>query len=760
MRSRLLNRLVSKLIMAVSIPLLLWTCTWFYFNIKYQKEKIFQNIVAGADRLGNTILLGTHFAMMLNSRDDITQIIKNISKQPEIENIRIYNKEGHIKFSNTDEEIDHRTNIKDEACIVCHRDEPPRVLLGLEERIRIFSSPEGHRLLGVISPIYNDPGCSTGCHVHAAEKKILGALDLVVSLKDADEQVLTYEEGALGLAAISFLLASATILVFVLRFVNRPLRLLMEGTKLIGMGNYNAQIHLHQADEMRELAEAINEMGRAISQKQTALNRKMQEFQELFDNVPCIISVQDTEYRIIRSNRLFSENFGGTPGEYCYKIYKGRDSKCENCPVEKTFLDGDSHTAVEKGFDKDGSEVHWMVMTSPVVNEKGEIVAAMEINLDITQRILLEKALEDSEKKYHDIFNNIPSCVFVLDYDTLNILDINESVTAVYGFSRAELLNRSFMTLFLSDERERYEGEIRYMEVISRVKNLRMSGDSFYVAIRVSPSEYPGQKVLLVITTDITKRLETEKQLIQAGKMATLGEMASGIAHELNQPLSVIKTATTYFMQKITRKETIPEGRLYPVLQKIDSNVDRASRIITHMRQFARKSDITTERVQVNRVLETAAEIFKEQLKLIEVELRWDLDPALPLIMADPGRLEQVIVNLLVNARHAIEARWEGGHAPKGAKYISIKSFATEKQVVVEIADSGTGIPEVIAEKIFEPFFTTKSVGKGTGLGLSISYGIIQECSGEIKLKQEYTDGACFVITFPKPAGASRGGGA
>ncbi|MHC1724470.1 MAG: PAS domain S-box protein [Syntrophobacteraceae bacterium] len=750
MRSRLLNRLVSKLIMAVSIPLLLWTCTWFYFNIKYQKEKIIQNIVAGTDRLSNTILLGTHFAMMLNSRDDITQIIKNISKQPEIENIRIFNKDGQIKFSNENKEIDHSTNIKDEACIVCHRSDPPRIVLGIAERTRIFSSPKGDRLLGIISPIYNDPGCSTGCHVHSGEKKILGALDLVVSLKDADEEILTYEEGALGLAVISFLLASATILVIVLRFVNRPLRWLVEGTRLIGMGNYDAQIHLHQADEMRELAEAINDMGKAICQKQTALNRKMEEFQDLFDNVPCIISVQDREYRVIRSNRLFSENFGGTLGEYCYKIYKGRDSKCANCPVERTFLDGNSHTAVETGFKKDGSTVHWMVMTSPVMNEKGEIVAAMEINLDITQRVLLEKALEESERKYHDIFNNIPSCAFVLDYDSLKILDINESVTTVYGYSRPELLNQPFMTLFDADKREQYESEIRYLEIISRVRNLHRSGHTFYVNMRVSPSEYPGQKVLLVIATDITKRLETEKQLIQAGKMATLGEMASGIAHELNQPLSVIKTAATFFIQKITKNQTIPEKTLFPVLQKIDNNVDRASKIITHMRQFARKSDITIEQVQLNRVLESAAEIFKQQLKLIEVELKWDLDSSLPCIMADAGRLEQVILNLLVNARHAIEARWEGEQAPKGAKFISIKSFATEARVVVEITDSGTGVPEEIAEKIFEPFFTTKKVGTGTGLGLSISYGIIQECGGDIKLKQDYTNGACFIITFPK----------
>jgi histidine kinase len=114
--------------------------------------------------------------MMLNSRDDINQIITNISKQRGIENIRIYNKQGQIKFSNRPAEVDATTNIKAEACDICHRTEPPLVELGLQERIRLFDSDQGYRLLGIISPIFNEPGCATdACHVHPEGKKVLGA---------------------------------------------------------------------------------------------------------------------------------------------------------------------------------------------------------------------------------------------------------------------------------------------------------------------------------------------------------------------------------------------------------------------------------------------------------------------------------------------------------------------------------------------------------------------------------------------------------
>ena len=137
--------LISKLILVAGAGLLLGISILSINNIRYQKNMVMSNLCFEADRFTTTIKLGAHYAMMLNSRDDIAQIIKNISKQPEIENIRIYNKDGQIKYSNHDEEVDMQTNIKAEACYVCHRTEPPLVQLDLKERTRIFEPKDGHR---------------------------------------------------------------------------------------------------------------------------------------------------------------------------------------------------------------------------------------------------------------------------------------------------------------------------------------------------------------------------------------------------------------------------------------------------------------------------------------------------------------------------------------------------------------------------------------------------------------------------------------
>jgi histidine kinase len=742
--------IVSKLTILVGFVLLITISVWAYFNIDYQQNKAMAGIFEAADGLSHTVKLGTHYAMMNNLRDDLTRIIKNVAQEKKLENIRIYNKNGEIKYSNIDSELDRMTNIKDEACYVCHRADPPLSELSLSQRTRIFTSPKGYRLLGIISPIYSEPGCSAGaCHAHAADKKVLGALDLVISLDETDKEIFLFKKWLLAFAVFVFLSTSAVIIFFVLRFVKQPIKKMIDGTHRIANGEYLNQINVDQVDEMGQLSAAIDRMSKKIAEKQAELNKQRNEYQNLFERVPCIITVQDRNYKLIRYNKEFYEKFKPKSGDYCYAAYKGRKEKCVVCPVERTFEDGRSHFSEERGFNKDGTLTHWVVQTTPIKNEKGEIVAAMEMNLDVTQTKLLEEELKKSEKKYHAIFDHIPNPVFVLDMETLEILDCNTSVEVVYGYKKDEIIRTSFLRLFRQEDQDHYAKMIKNSSLINQARHFNKEGGTLFVNIRVSPSEYPGEKVLLVLTSDITQRLETEQQLIQASKMATLGEMATGVAHELNQPLSVIKTASQFFMKKIRKKEKIEDDILFSMTEEIDAYVDRATKIINHMRQFGRKSAITLEKVQVNTVLKKALEILGQQLKVRGIEVIWDLEDDLPLIMADSDRLEQVFINLLINARDAIDERWQSQPHQKGDKKIRLKTKSGPREIAIEISDTGAGIPDPILERIFEPFFTTKKVGQGTGLGLSISYGIIKDCKGSIQAVARKDGGAGFIIKFP-----------
>jgi histidine kinase len=491
-------------------------------------------------------------------------------------------------------------------------------------------------------------------------------------------------------------------------------------------------------------------MDRLNNTKSEGLHRNQNEYQTLFEESPCYITVQDRDLKLLRYNREFETIFAPEEGDYCFKAYKGRSERCPDCPVVKTFEDGLPHMSEEQAVTKDGIKTYWLVKTSPIKNSKGEVTAVMEMSLDLTHLKFLEQEARKSEQKYQIIFNTIPNPVFVLNAENLEIIDCNESVTTVYGFSKEEIHMTSFLDLFEDKDRKSYEVSLKSANIIDRARQVRKDGKLIFVSIHISSSEFNGWKVLLVTTSDITVRLMAEQHLIQASKMATLGEMATGVAHELNQPLSVIKTASSFLRRKAVNGDQLKTEILRTMAEEIDTHVDRASKIIGHMREFGRKSEVAKEKVQVNTVLRRAVEFFKQQLKLREIEVAEDLDENLPPVLADPNRLEQVFVNLLINARDAIEQK-AGQSGRKGeTKRITLKTRAEDGAVTIQVADTGTGIPEALLDRIFEPFFTTKKVGKGTGLGLSISYGIVQDYDGTIKVESKEGEGATFIIRFPR----------
>jgi len=375
--------------------------------------------------------------------------------------------------------------------------------------------------------------------------------------------------------------------------------------------------------------------------------------------------------------------------------------------------------------------------------------------LDIAARKGLGNRPEGEERNALAGLKGMPDPMFVLEAESLRILDCNQSVKQVYGFEQPELLGKSFLDLFREEDRETYRRELARQDLHNRVVHVAKDGRRLFVAVRVSASELSGQKVLLVTTSDMTRRLENERQLIQTAKMATLGEMATGMAHELSQPLSVIKTAASFVRGKVERGEELAKDSLGALVVEIDAHVDRATRIINHLREFGRKPEMRFEPVHAGDILLRALDIFGQQLQQRGIEVVQDMEAGLPPVMADAGRLEQVFVNMLVNARDAIEEKWgaeQAGQKPGGVKRISLSARRQGLFVEVEIADTGGGIPPGLRERIFEPFFTTKEVGKGTGLGLSISYGIIKDCGGDIQVESRPGEGARFRITLPVAA--------
>jgi PAS domain S-box-containing protein len=367
-----------------------------------------------------------------------------------------------------------------------------------------------------------------------------------------------------------------------------------------------------------------------------------------------------------------------------------------------------------------------------------------------------EASLRESEEKYRFLFDNAPSPIFVLDAGDLMILDVNARAEEEYQYSREELLKMTFADLGRDKDRDQTRRLLTQLvptetTLLPVLRHIRRDGTPFIVNFQGSFSRYRNRPAVIAAVWDVTEKLEKHAMLIQAGKMATLGEMATGIAHELNQPLNVIRLGCDYVVKKTKTGQILSHEDLVNLTRELTFSVDRASRIISHLRQFGRKADDSMGPIDPNMPIRNVFTLLGSQLEARGIRWELALDYHLPQILGDENRLEQVFINLLLNARDAMLAAEKAARSKETAtaKAIKIESYLIGNRVVVTVSDTGPGVPEAIKNKVFEPFFTTKKTGEGTGLGLSISYGIIREHHGTIEIDSGKTHGATFRLTFP-----------
>jgi two-component system NtrC family sensor kinase len=240
------------------------------------------------------------------------------------------------------------------------------------------------------------------------------------------------------------------------------------------------------------------------------------------------------------------------------------------------------------------------------------------------------------------------------------------------------------------------------------------------------------------------KKAASDEMAIQSSKMAALGKMAAGIAHEINNPLAVIGEKAGWIkdllgMEDVAASENFQE--LSDAVNKIEYHVVRAKTVTHRLLGFARRMEPMSERVNINEILDESIEFLKNEARYRNIEIQSNYAPDLPLTTTDQAQLQQVFLNIINNGIDAI--------GKDGQITINTKAIKRNNELAVEISDNGPGIPKEVLQKIFDPFFTTKEVGKGTGLGLSISYSIIEKLGGRIMVASDEGQGTTFTIYLP-----------
>ena len=317
------------------------------------------------------------------------------------------------------------------------------------------------------------------------------------------------------------------------------------------------------------------------------------------------------------------------------------------------------------------------------------------------------------------------------------------------GARLAEILPPAFVERFeaVRGSRDEKAGQAHGTDNLYRFRLALPTGETRIANISIAPLLTKNFTIggRLILVDDITDRMELEAQLTQSEKLSSIGLLAAGVAHEVNTPLAVI-SSYTQMLTKQLRTNPEMEARLTPVLEKITRQTFRASEIVNGLLNFSRTSGSEFLRIDMNQLLHDSAILLEHQFKTAQIRIESELDPHLAPIQGNQGKLQQVLLNLMLNAKDAMH-----GH-PGGV--LRLRSFSTEKQVVVEIADTGCGIETEHLHRIFDPFFTTKTnpqagQHKGTGLGLAVSYGILQEHGGSIKVESAPGQGTTFRLEIP-----------
>jgi PAS domain S-box-containing protein len=328
-----------------------------------------------------------------------------------------------------------------------------------------------------------------------------------------------------------------------------------------------------------------------------------------------------------------------------------------------------------------------------------------------------------------------------------HIIYVNPAFEKASGYSKEELVGKN-PNVFSSHKHPKSFWQKMWQTIsagkvwVGEVENLKRNNEPFYTQILVSPIVNPDGDLVgyFGIHRDISEKKYLEQQLIHAQKMESIGMLAAGLAHEVGNPLASISSLVQIIQR--TSEDEFTQGKL----ELIKSQVNRISRIIRDLVDFSRRSTYEVQLTELNKNIRDAVEIVKVSKKAKDIIVNLNLAENLPPLMLVPDQIEQVFINLLLNAVDALQDKFlsEGIH-----KQITVSSLMTDDDILVSIDDNGKGIKQDDLSKIFEPFFTTKKVGEGTGLGLWVSYGIIKSFRGEIRVKSIENIGTTFTVRLP-----------
>jgi PAS domain S-box-containing protein len=527
---------------------------------------------------------------------------------------------------------------------------------------------------------------------------------------------------------------------------------------------FESQPFVHSSGEHRPMdvtatlvpwegAQAILITLRDVSEREKALQALRQSEREksvILDAMSELVFFMNTEYRILWCNRIAEENRGVEPGElvgkYCYEGVCEGDRPCPNCPVKETLGNGQ----VSKGeVELPGGRIGF-VRSSPVLGDSGTPIGVVVVVMDITDQRRAERARQHLAAAVEQA----GECILIADTNG-DIVYVNPAFEKVTGYSKSEVLYRN-PRLLSSGIHDRAFFEDLWSTIVrgevwkGLMFDRHRSGAQIEVNATISPIRDESRKIIgyVDVMRDVTQERRFENQLRLRQKLESLGTLAGGIAHDFNNILFAVVGFSEVGLTMDDPKE------IHDCLIEIRKAGNRAAELVSQILTFSRQTEQERKPLQLHSVVKEVLHLIRAMLPAT-IEIRRDIDAGCGPVLSDPTQIHQVVMNLCVNAYHAM--RENGGVLKVSLKERDVSAEEAQKNsdlregrfVSLSIGDTGCGMHPETIERLFEPYFTTKKPGEGTGLGLATVHGIVQAHEGAILVESEWGKGAKFEILFP-----------
>jgi PAS domain S-box-containing protein len=490
--------------------------------------------------------------------------------------------------------------------------------------------------------------------------------------------------------------------------------------------------------------------------------KEKKRIQLILDSMPYRVMVVNMDMSVDTVNQTFLREFNLTLqkviGRPCFMVRYGLDQPCDEvgkiCYI-KSHLDEIKEKKLVSTYNEHVDErgkTHFDVITvAPIYDEKGEVVQILEASRDVTERVKLERELEKSNTFFRNVIQSTVDGIVVVDTKG-NVLIFNEGMERLTGYSADEIMNRGHLSSFYDIEvakenmrkmRSDQYGPLGKLNPTSMTVATKQ-GEEIPVTLSASIITIDGKEIGSVgVFTDMREVLQMRKdleeahlQLVESERIAAIGKMAAGVAHEINNPLSGILIYAELLSESLKKD---PE-RSKDIKEIVDQTL-RCKNIVSELLEFSRQSVGKISSFNLEELLGKTLNLLINQALFQDISVTMDVPQDLPPIVGDMGQLQQVFTNLFINAADAMEG--------KGSLKIKARFDSGRNQFMIRVSDTGPGIPQDLREKIFEIFFTTKPAGKGTGLGLTITKNIIKLHGGDVRIETPPEGGTTFIIELP-----------